>query len=39
MLVVVGCRGQDFLLAMPANADQEEALIRRRQRLITGLPG
>ena len=35
----MGCRhGQDYLLAMPTNADQEEALIRR-QRLITGLPG
>ncbi|MGH3278806.1 MAG: putative bifunctional diguanylate cyclase/phosphodiesterase, partial [Trebonia sp.] len=40
MLLAMGCRyGQGYLLAMPADAHQAEALIRRRQRLITELPG
>jgi diguanylate cyclase (GGDEF)-like protein/PAS domain S-box-containing protein len=40
MLIAMGCHyGQGYLLAMPADADQTEALIQRRQPLITELPG
>ena len=40
MLAAMGCSyGQGYLLAMPADARQTEALIRQRQRRITELPG
>jgi diguanylate cyclase (GGDEF)-like protein/PAS domain S-box-containing protein len=40
MLVAMGCDyGQGYLLAMPADADETEALIQQRQSLITELPG
>jgi diguanylate cyclase (GGDEF)-like protein/PAS domain S-box-containing protein len=38
-LAEMGCRyGQGYLLAMPTDGQQAEALIRERQRLITELP-
>ncbi|HXT91752.1 MAG TPA: EAL domain-containing protein [Trebonia sp.] len=40
LLAEMGCRyGQGYLLAMPTDGRQAEALIRERQRLITELPG
>jgi diguanylate cyclase (GGDEF)-like protein/PAS domain S-box-containing protein len=40
ILLTMGCRyGQGYLLAMPADPVQAEALILGRQRLITELPG
>ena len=39
MLIAMGCHyGQGYLLAMPADAEQTETLIERRQPLITELP-
>jgi diguanylate cyclase (GGDEF)-like protein/PAS domain S-box-containing protein len=40
LLVAMGCDyGQGYLLAMPAGADETEALIQQQQSLITELPG
>jgi diguanylate cyclase (GGDEF)-like protein/PAS domain S-box-containing protein len=40
MLVEMGCHcGQGYLLAMPADADETRALIQRRERVLTMLPG
>jgi diguanylate cyclase (GGDEF)-like protein len=40
MLIAMGCHyGQGYLLAMPADAEQTEALIRERRPLTTELPG